>query len=85
MLGLLEHVLGVVPADADNDLHAAAALFNGELHELVVLLGGVGGVLAGGPADEDRGGAAGILEVYQFGVLFVVNAVFQIGRDYGGA
>ena len=85
LFGLLEDVFGVVAADADDDLHAALTFFHRELHELVVLLGGVGGVLACGAADEDGGGAAGVLEVDQFGVLFIVHAVFKIGRDDGGA
>ena len=70
LLGLLEDVVGVVAADADDGLHLAGALLDGELHQTVVLLLGVGRVLARGAADEDRGGAALVLEVDEFGVFF---------------
>ena len=84
VLGLLEDVLGIVAADAADGLHLAGAHLNGELNQTVVLLLGVGRVLARGAADEDRGGAALVLEVEELLIFFVIDAIFEVWRDYGG-
>ena len=75
---------GIIAADADDGLHAPGALLDGELDELVVLFLGVRRVLARRAADEDGGGAALVLEVDEFGIFLVIDAVFEVWRDYGG-
>lgn len=83
-MALLQDVGGVVTADADDGFHAPGAFLDGQLNELVVLFLGVRRVFTGGPADENGGGAALILEIDEFLILRVIDAVFEVWRDDGG-
>ena len=85
VLGVAESSLGVVAADAHDDLHAALVVIDGLADGLALLALGLGGGLAGGAADHDGGGAVLILEVDILFQPFKIHAFLGEGGDNGGA